>query len=794
MNIFNDIKTAFRNLPRRGQHNLAKIVCLTLGLAVSSVIIAEICFEQTYDTYMKDWKRTYQVNEDIVQDGEYKEYGQTPGAIAHGLRMYSPQVEAATRYTWVNEQVQVEVGRHKGLKANVILADSCVFNVLPRPVLEGNAKQVLSQPRYCLVSSSFAERAGGNVVGKRLTGVNLFGENITIGGVFEDYPKNSSLRGLDVMISMPTIHAYPDFDGSENWIGNDRYNSYVRLRQGVDPDDLKSNITQMINDNLPVKKLKENGMEFGFSLTNISKAYTDSTYIKRMFWILSIEAAILLFASVMNYLLIVVGNMVTRSREMAVRKCFGAGRGRLFSIVFSEAFVHLVISMMIAMALVFACKGAIENFLSAPLEVLIFNRGAWILILVCVVVLLVGGLVPGWLYSRIPVATAFRGYNTARYRWKPVLLAVQFIAAGMLFSLLFVINSQYNRMVDADPGYDYDNLAVLNVDGIDAGQRAAIMQELRRMPEVSMVSSADCLPLDNGSGNNVVMPGSDKQLFNICDLYSVSDDYLKLMGIELIEGRGFTAGQDSLSEVIVSEDFVPKLRNATHFKGSLIGKNIIITEHGDSLHPTVSICGVYKKIRLGSAAEPDNRPSVMFYSKAALGNIMIRFHKMTAGAMQKVREKFGDEYPDREVTLQSYPTMMTNQYQSQASFRSGVLVSGIVILVIALLGLVGYTVDEVNRRSKEIAIRKVNGAHVADILRLFIRKTMFMAVPSVLVGCAIAWLISVEWLKSFAERITLTPLPFLVATVLILVVVAAVVFWNCRKVARSNPIGYLKDL
>lgn len=794
MNIFNDIKTAFRNLPRRGQHNLAKIVCLTLGLAVSSVIIAEICFEQTYDTYMKDWKRTYQVNEDIVQDGEYKEYGQTPGAIAHGLRMYSPQVEAATRYTWVNEQVQVEVGRHKGLKADVILADSCVFNVLPRPVLEGNAKQVLSQPRYCLVSSSFAERAGGNVVGKRLTGVNLFGENITIGGVFEDYPKNSSLRGLDVMISMPTIHAYPDFDGSENWIGNDRYNSYVRLRQGVDPDDLKSNITQMINDNLPVKKLKDNGMEFGFSLTNISKAYTDSTYIKRMFWILSIEAAILLFASVMNYLLIVVGNMVTRSREMAVRKCFGAGRGRLFSIVFSEAFVHLVISMMIAMALVFACKGAIENILSAPLEVLIFNRGAWILILVCVVVLLVGGLVPGWLYSRIPVATAFRGYNTARYRWKPVLLAVQFIAAGMLFSLLFVINSQYNRMVDADPGYDYDNLAVLNVDGIDAGQRAAIMQELRRMPEVSMVSSADCLPLDNGSGNNVVMPGSDKQLFNICDLYSVSDDYLKLMGIELIEGRGFTAGQDSLSEVIVSEDFVPKLRNVTQFKGSLIGKNIIITEHGDSLHPTVSICGVYKKIRLGSAAEPDNRPSVMFYSKAALGNIMIRFHKMTAGAMQKVREKFGDEYPDREVTLQSYPTMMTNQYQSQASFRGGVLVSGIVILVIALLGLVGYTVDEVNRRSKEIAIRKVNGAHVADILRLFISKTMFMAVPSVLVGCTIAWLISVEWLKSFAERITLTPLPFLVATVLILVVVADVVFWNCRKVARSNPIGYLKDL
>lgn len=773
---------------------MAKIVCLTLGLAIGTVIIAELYFEQTYDTYMPEWQRTYQVNECFVQNGKYDEWNQTSGAIAHGIKAAAPQVEAATRYTWVNSGTQVEVGRKKGLKANVALADSCLMDVLPRPMVQGNAKKVLSQPKYCLVSKSFAERAGGNVVGKRLTGSELFGESLTIGGVFEDYPRNSSFSSVHVLVSMTTIHLYPNFDGSGMWMGNDRYRSFILLHKGSDPNALKPAMKKMLEANLPMKQLKENGTEYSLSLVNISKAYTQDPYVKRMFWILSILAFMIIFASVMNYLLIVAGNMATRSREMAVRKCYGAGRKKITSIVFNEALVHLLISVALAAALVFACKGAVENFLSAPIEVLLLNRGSWIIGVICVAVLLICGLVPGVIYSRIPVATAFRGYDTARYRWKPILLAVQFIAAGLLFSLLFVINSQYRRLVNNDPGYEYKDLAVLTVDGIEEKDRAAIMQELGRMAEIDQLASSDCTPIGARSGNNIYLPGSEKELFNVCDQYSVSDGYLRLMGIKLIEGDGFSAHQDSIGEVIVSSDFVEKLRTAAPFKGSIIGKRILITEHSDSGNKPFAVCGVYKKIQIGDAAQPDDRPSVMFHATDTRRNMLIRFHHLTADAMQKVREKIGDEYPDHNVSLLSYSTMMTDQYAEANSFRGGVLVAGFIVLLIALLGLVGYTVSEVNHRSKEIAIRKVNGATEHEILRLFLRGTMLMAVPSVLVGCVISWFISAEWLKSFAERIALTPWPFFIAVVLILAVAAAVVLWNSRKIARSNPIGYLKDL
>lgn len=789
-----DIKTAWKNLFRRGQHNVAKIVCLTLGLAVSSVIIAELYFEQTYDTYMPEWKRTYQVGENYNRDGEVRTYNTASGAIAHGVKAYCPQVEAATRYTWLNQDVQVEVGRKKGLKANVILADSCLFDVLPRPILQGNAKQVLSQPKYCLVSRSFAERVGSNVVGKRLSGVNLFAENLTIGGVFEDYPRNSSMKSVDVMVAFPTIHLYPNFDGSYLWEGNDRYRSFVRLRQGTSPSDLKANIHKMQEDHQDLQYMKKSGIELTYPLDNISEVYTHDPYVQKMFWILSILAFMIIFASVMNYLLIVAGNMATRSREMAVRKCYGAGRRKIISIVFSEAFVHLLISIVLAALFLFVCKGAIENFLSARLEVLFFNRGSWIIGLICVVVLLVGGLVPALLYSRTPVAMAFRGYNTVRYRWKPILLAVQFIAAGLLFSLLFIINSQYNHMLDDDPGYEYENLAILGVDGIERKDFHSIMQEVSRMPEVKAVSSCYYTPLDEISGNNISLPGDDKDLFNIADLYSVGNGFFDVMGIKMVEGKGFTEASDSLNEVVVSQSFIEKLRKTAPFKGSIIGKRIMISEHSDRDNQPFTIVGVYNDIRIGSAAEPDPRPSIMFYCDYTNSQMLIRFNSLTSEAMQKVREMVGDEYPDREVSLVSYSTMMTNQYAQTNSFRSGVLVAGIIILAIALLGLVGYTVDEVNRRSKEIAIRKVNGAREQDILRLFLRNTMVMAVPSVLVGCVVSWFIANEWLKSFAERIALTPLPFLLAIVVILVVVSIIVIRNCRKVVHSNPITYLKDL
>ena len=150
-------------------------------------------------------------------------------------------------------------------------------------------------------------------------------------------------------------------------------------------------------------------------------------------------------------------------------------------------------------------------------------------------------------------------------------------------------------------------------------------------------------------------------------------------------------------------------------------------------------------------------------------------------------------YPNNKVIVKSYASELANQYSSQLKFRNGILVAGIVTMIIALFGLVGYTSDEVNRSRKEIAIRKVNGAKVKDILRIFLKGIMKIALPCIIVGDIVAWLIARQWLMSFSEKITITPLLFICVTILLLVIIALSIIINCYKVANSNPVKYLKD-
>lgn len=792
----NHIINAFKNLPRRGQHNFVKILCLALGLAISSVIIAEIYFEQTYDTYFPGWERTYQIFEVGSNQGETMRFSQTSGAIAHGVKQYAPMVEAATRTDFFHDDAQCKMEDQNVVSANILIADSCFFEVFPQKILAGNAKQILSQPLSCLIDSETAAKIGGNVVGKHFTIPNYPGTTFTIYGVFEAFPWGSSLHNIQIILSMPSVPYVYSYDGRNNWVGNDMYSSYIRLAKGHDAKELKPYVNKMREDHFSLKEMKYSGFELNYDFTVLSDVYTQDPYIKKMGWIMSIVAFVLLFTSVMNYLLIIVGNLVSRSREMAVRKCYGAKPKNIHAIIFSEALVHVGLAVVLAIVLVFLCKGTIENFLSAPISTLVLNRGSWILVTICLLVLLVGGLVPGWLYNKIPVAIAFRGYNENRNRWKLALLGIQFIISGLLFSLLYIVSGQYRMMLSTNPGYDYDNVAIVYLDASDANQRQQCMAEIRRMPNVKDCSSTDNIPL-NGygrNGNMVGIPGDDNNTINIIEMSGVDDNYFKMMNIPIVQGSFFTDRSDSCRQVIIDERCAEKLIKTWHWKDGVVGKQITNTGHDENVF---TVCGVCKNVRWGDMAtdgdDTKNFPVLYFYHPKTAFFMLVKFNELKDESLSELQQKVQSLYPNNKVIVKSFASELANQYSSQLNFRNGILVAGIVTMVIALFGLVGYTSDEVNRRRKEIAIRKVNGAKVKDILRIFLKDIMKIALPCIIVGDLGAWLIARQWLMSFSEKITMTPLLFIGVTIILLVIIGLSVVINCYKVANSNPVKYLKD-
>ena len=796
----NHIINAFKNLPRRGQHNFVKILCLALGLAISSVIIAEIYFEQTYDTYFPGWDRTYMISEVGTNQDETLKFNQTSGATAQGVKQYAPMVEAATRTDFFHNDAQCKMEDQNVVSANIIMADSCFFDIFPQKILVGNAKQILSQPLSCLIDSETAAKIGGNVVGKHFTLPNYPGTTFTIYGVFEEFPWGSSLHNIQMILSMSSTPYVYSYDGRDQWVGNDRYSSYIRLAKGHDAKELKPYVNKMREDHFPLKEMKNMGLELNYDFTVLSDVYTQDPYIKKMGWIMSIVAFVLLFTSVMNYLLIIVGNLVSRSREMAVRKCYGAKPKNIHAIIFSEALVHVGLAVVLAALLVFLCKGTIENFLSAPISTLVLNRGSWILVVICLLVLLIGGFVPGWLYNKIPVAIAFRGYNENRNRWKLALLGIQFVISGLLFSLLYIINNQYQLMLSTNPGYDYDNVAIVSVDGINRDQRNQCLAEIKRMPNVKECCSTYHIPL-NGygrSGNMVQKPGDDTNTLNIIDMEGVDDNFFKMMNIPIVQGTFFTERNDSCRQVIIDERGAEKLIKTWHWKDGVVGKQITCSGHDDGVNPLkLTVCGVCRNIRWGDmSADGDDMkefPVLYFYAAKTAYFMLVKFKDMQNESLTELYSKVQAMFPNNKVIVKSYASELANQYASQLNFRNGILVAGIVTMIIALFGLVGYTSDEVNRRRKEIAIRKVNGAKVKDILRIFLKDIMKIALPCIIVGDLGAWLIARQWLMSFSEKITMTPLLFIGVTIILLVIIGLSVVINCYKVANSNPVKYLKD-
>ena len=782
-----------KSLNQRGQHNWIKIVCLAVGLATGIVLIGKAGFEQSWDRFFPTSDRIYVVCEDIIMDGEYKHYPQTAGAVAHGIKRYCPQVEAATRYTSFAWDMPIVTDDDKRVRTNYALVDSCFFDVFPFRILVGNPKKTLSQVDCCMIPRSLAEKLMGienplDLVGKKIYYNIRGGWALTVGGIYEDIPLNSKLHGMEVMVSMPTITRIM-FDGRDNWVGNDRYESYVRLAKGIMPDDLKPQIEKMKRDNLPLDELKKAGVDLGFSVQPLVDYHTKDEGTRRMTWIVSILAAVLIGCAVMNYLLLVIGGISQRAKEMAVHQCYGAEARHIYQKVLTESVIHLLLSLTLAALLLFLFKDTIEELVGAPLIVLLLTgSNIWLIVSTCLVVLLITGLVPSWIYTHIPLAAAFKNYNHSHRIWKLLLLGLQFASATFLIILLIVVGRQYRMMVNDDPGYDYSTLGSLLVDGVSIDQRQLAMDELRKLSSVKGVTMSYANLTQHQSGDNILLPGDDREYMNIADLYYVGDGYFDVMEIPLVSGRTFTEQTDTLREVMVSRKFEERMKELAGWDQAL-GKQIICT----SFQGPYTIVGVFEDTRIGSITNPDTRPSVCYYSRKPeqMHYILIRFQSMDGlEAANKLVKELVTDNPD--ISIVPYNQMVTELYTDAHRFRTTVMIGGLVALIIALIGLIGYLAGEIARRQKEIAIRKVNGARIADVLKLFHTDILRVALPAVVIGATGAWYVARLWLEQFSEKTTLSPIILVGGALAVIIVILSVVCLGCYRVASSNPVNYLK--
>ena len=790
-----NIILALRSLGKRGQHNILKVISLGIGLAVGLVLIAKVCFEQSYDNFYPDADRIYRIYSLFTEDGKLEEFQNTSGGVPILLRDLSPDIETASRATFFSDGPFTMSDTDTKLKATIFLADSCFFDVLSRPMLVGDAKETLSRPLYALVSDETAERIGGDVVGKTFTFDVADNIPITIGGIFKAYPDNATMQA-DILLSLPSAVTLWGYDGSMNTIGNDRYRSYIKLRPGADIGDVESLWPEYMSKYVPEHIRANMSSAPKYSFRPLAQVHTGDSYVKRMCYMMGLIALALIFTAVMNYLLIVVSSLVGRAKEMAVRKSYGASSWNIHSLLFSEAFVHVLLAVALALLLLLAFREVVAQMVGTSLGVLLVSGGAAIIV-ICLLILFITGYIPGSLFARIPVAAAFRSYRESKRSWKLALLFVQFAAAAFLVTLLLVVNLQYNRMVNDNPGYDIENLAFANILSIsDTTRRAAFIEELRRLPDIADVTTCDALPMYGFGGNVIKLPGDDRELLNVADMYNCSANFLDFMDIKVIDGTTFNPAMPTESEVMLSRECAERLRKAAGWgEESVVGKYIFESAHhqGDVAIKQACIVGVFENIRVGTAANSEmDVPVTLYYHPAPSRELLVRFHSLNPESLHRVNDAIARFAPDKEIFLQSYAAEMEYLYHDTRNFRDAVLAGGLVTLAIVFIGLVGYTADEVNRRRKEMAIRKINGATSAEVTALFLRDVSRIALPAILIGCLVSFLVAQNWQAQYAEKVSLAWYLFLAGGMAVLAVVAGVSVINVYRAAEENPVNSLR--
>ena len=785
-----NLNIALRSLFKKGRSNGIKILSLGVGLAMGLVLISKVCFERSFDKFYPDSDRIYRLHENIIRDGEYKSYGQVSGGVATAMQVEIPEVEKATRLTYIGgdkELFKTQDGNRYSARY-VVMGDTNVFDLLPRPILIGDPKETLSRPGYVMISNRIAKLLGGaeQAVNKEFEFESSPGQTYTIGGVFEDVPENSHLR-FEIVASLEGMSKW----SRENWLGNDRYLGYVKLYPGTDPESLTTAIREMQGRHCDLEEVKKAGIDLTYSLVPLMDMHSNSDEVKSMNSLLGFLAFVLIFTAAMNYVLIVISTLINRTKEVAVHKCYGASDKNLFGMIMSETCLHMLISLLLAAFLIVLFRTKTEELLGATLGALCSTQTIVILIGVCIVIFFITGLIPTYMFLRIPVAAAFRNFKESRRYWKLCLLFIQFLATAYLVALLSVINKQYDYMVNVDPGYAYEKLAYCSTQGVEESVRNTAIEELRKIPEEDKVSACYDLPISGMSGNNDSLPGDDRELFNIADMYWVKDDFFSLMEIPVIEGEVFRSDGSASNKVMVSRSFVEKMEQVAGWTGSAIGKNIIITEHSQNGEP-FTICGVYEDVCIGSTGNPDTRPTALFYDRYA-PMILIKFHEMSPENIKKAQKVLEDVMPDRNVTVTAYYMDMIDLYKDSRTFRDSVMIGGIVTLIIALIGLLGYTSDETNRRGREIAIRKVNGATAWSILKMISKDISYIAIPAIVSGMTVAYYSGTGWLEIFTEMAPIGFFIFLAGAMMVYVLIIACVLYRAWAVSNSNPVDSLKS-
>lgn len=797
----NYLTTALRNLLRHKGYSAINVLGLAIGIACCILIILYVQDELSYDRYHERHDRIYRLAESATIAGRPIEAAVTPPPWAPVLVEEYPEIERITRIKPPGSRWLIRYKEHRFYERYFIFADSSVFDIFTIPLVQGNAKTVLAEPHAVVLSESMVDKYFGdeNPIGKVIAGDDLY--KFTVKGIMRDMPGNSHLH-FDFLASYASLapnNLYNEPATMQTQGFNHDLYTYLLLREGAAPEDLESKFPAFLDKHLG-DQLEGTGIvarPFLQPLTdihlgsNMEGEFGPNSDIRYVYIFSSLAVFILLIACV-NFMNLSTARSARRAQEVGIRKVLGAQRPQLIRQFTGESILLSVIALGAALALVHLL---LPQFSLLSGKALQMDYGSvWLVPTLVGIALLTGiaaGGYPAFILSSfkpVAVLTGALKAGASHSLFRMLLITFQFMVSIIMIIGTAVVLDQLEYMQDKHLGFDEENVVVARLPDAEAIKGyPAFKNAVLQHPEILNVSSSSSVPGEQPSITLVTPEGVPVEQSPAYQYFRTDYDFTETLGIEMAAGRTFSRefGSDS-DGCLINMAAVRSLGWENP-----IGKTIGWTGAPDSI-PPYEVIGVMENFHNKSLHQPIEPLVILMLSEASsFMTVRIQGDRVTRG-LEILEEEWRKIYPGHPAMEYSFLEADLEQLYIAEQRMGSVFVAGAVLSIfIACLGLLGLSSFMAEQRTREIGVRKVLGATIANVILLLSRDFTKLILLAFVVGAPAGYYVMQVWLEDFPYRVELGLGVFAFSGLAALLIAWLTVGYQAFKAAASNPADAL---
>lgn len=796
---------AIRNMRKHSGYLILNITGLTIGLTSFLLITIYVLHELSYDRFHKNYENIYRIKVKGVMAGSTLDQAITAAPMSQVLITEYPEILHAVRINRSGAWL-VRYGDTRFNEDGVLFADSSFFSVFDFKLLRGDKKTSLVNPRSIILTEEFAGKYFGNEdpLGKRLSleaDTNLY----TVTGVIQNIPANSHIK-FDMLGSLSSLG---DSRNTE-WLSHNYY-TYIVLKDGTKKAAMEIKLREVVLKyvgpelkkyiGVTIEDFQKAGNQFGYQLEPLKDIHLKgapqypiepSGSLTTVF-IFAVIALLILVIAVINYINLATAKSAGRAKEVGIRKVSGSDKKGLIFQFIGESLVIVTVAAIIASLFVLVLMPIFNNLIGKEISLSIFSGYKGFLGIIALIILVgtAAGAYPAFVLASFNPVDVLKGTlspGSISKTLRGILVVFQFTVSIVIIIGAFVVYSQLNFMTSADMGIEKENLLVVRRPDALQKQIESFKEQVLQIPGVVKIANASAIPGTEFNYNAFFLDNDPTKTTYLINQDNVSYGFAEAMGIKLTDGRYFSKeyGTDTMA-VMINEAAVRSLGLTDP-----VGK-YLLRPRGPATFDKLRIVGVMKDFNIKTLHEKILPVCFTFMRGNYEGYLCIRLNGKNTQATIKSIEKLWKDFTDRQPFQYSFFTDEFNrQYETELKTGRIFIVFSILAIFIASLGLIGLITYMTTIRTREVGIRKTFGATRSIVVALLSREVLVLIVISSLVAYPLAFFGIKYWLESFAEKISVSPVIYLVASMIGLTIGWLSIMYHALKAAASNPAESLR--